>query len=161
MKTYIYLDYRLPLKKIRHKGIVLHRLRNIMWIFYNHSMIFMKTTLNMYYLQNISYRKHCPCSGNRSFVYSVVPSPTGQWEKKAMTESHGVGGEGRDCWSIAMAIHIVEEWILRFDFVPSIVEEWILHFVFVSLIVKEQILCFVFVPLIVEERILRFIFVLW
>jgi len=49
-------------------------------------MIFMKTTLNMYYLQNISYRKHCPCSGNRSFLYSVVPSPTGQREKKAMTD---------------------------------------------------------------------------
>ena len=39
-----------------------------------------------YYLQNISYRKHCPCSGNRSFVYSVVPSPTGHREKKAMTD---------------------------------------------------------------------------
>jgi hypothetical protein len=25
-------------------------------------------------------------SGNRSFVYSVVPSPTGQREKKAMTD---------------------------------------------------------------------------
>ncbi len=39
-----------------------------------------------YYLQNISYRKHCPCSGNRSFVYSIVPSPTVQREKKAMTD---------------------------------------------------------------------------
>ncbi len=38
------------------------------------------------FFTNSSYRKHCPCSGNRSFVYSVVPSPTGQWEKKAMTD---------------------------------------------------------------------------
>ncbi len=46
-------------------------------------MIFMKTTLNIIYK---IYRKHCPCSGNRSFVYSVVPSPMGQREKKAMTD---------------------------------------------------------------------------
>ncbi len=39
-----------------------------------------------YYLQNISYRKHCPCSGNRSFVYSIVPSPTVQGEKRGMTD---------------------------------------------------------------------------
>ncbi len=32
-----------------------------------------------------SYRKHCPCSGNRSFVYSIVPSPTEEREKKAIT----------------------------------------------------------------------------
>ncbi len=38
------------------------------------------------FFTNSSYRKHCPCSGNRSFVYTVVPSPTGQREKKAITD---------------------------------------------------------------------------
>ncbi len=32
-------------------------------------VIFMKTTLNMYYLQNISYRKHCPCSRCSRFLW--------------------------------------------------------------------------------------------
>ncbi len=34
------------------------------------------------FFTNSSYRKHCPCSGNRSFVYSIVPSPTAQREKR-------------------------------------------------------------------------------